>query len=121
MLTLSVKKFFLISNLNLPRCNLRPFPLVLSLVTWEKRPTPVSLQPRLLQTKQLQFSQPILSRLVLQLHHQPHCSSLDRLQQLNVLLVAMGPKLNTVFECGLTSAEYRGTIISLLLLATLLS
>ncbi|KAK4824091.1 hypothetical protein QYF61_010602 [Mycteria americana] len=43
--TLSVKKFFLISNLNLPWHNLRPFPLVLSLVTWEKRPTPTSLQP----------------------------------------------------------------------------
>ena len=38
--TLSVKKFFLISNLNLPWCNLRPFPLVLSPVTSEKRPTP---------------------------------------------------------------------------------
>ncbi|KAK4831211.1 hypothetical protein QYF61_016048 [Mycteria americana] len=43
--TLSVKKFFLISNLNLPWCNLRPPPLVLSLVTWEKRLTPTSLQP----------------------------------------------------------------------------
>jgi len=35
-----VKKFSLISNLNLPWHNLRPFPLVLSLVTREKRPTP---------------------------------------------------------------------------------
>ncbi|KAK4821803.1 hypothetical protein QYF61_003832 [Mycteria americana] len=43
--TLLVKKFFLISNLNLPWRNLRPFSLVLSLVTWEKRPTPTSLQP----------------------------------------------------------------------------
>ncbi|KAK4827080.1 hypothetical protein QYF61_014182 [Mycteria americana] len=43
--TLSVKNFFLISNLNLPWHNLRPFPFVLSLVTWEKRPTPTSLQP----------------------------------------------------------------------------
>ncbi|KAK4813146.1 hypothetical protein QYF61_013111 [Mycteria americana] len=40
LMTLSVNKFFLISNLNLPWCNLRPFPLVLSLVTWEKRPIP---------------------------------------------------------------------------------
>ena len=39
--TLSVKKFFLISNLNLPWCNLRPFPLILSPVTSEKRPTPL--------------------------------------------------------------------------------
>ena len=36
--TLSVKKFFLISSLNLPWCNLRPLPLILLLVTWEKRP-----------------------------------------------------------------------------------
>jgi len=69
-LTLSVK-FFLISNLNLPWCNLRPFPLVLSPVTSEKRPTPltvstlqileesnkVSPQPPLPQTKQPQFLQ----------------------------------------------------------------
>jgi len=37
--TLSVKKLLLISNLNLPWCNLRPFPLVLSPVSSEKRPT----------------------------------------------------------------------------------
>ncbi|NXN36490.1 V1AR protein, partial [Rhinoptilus africanus] len=43
--TLSVKNFFLISILNLPWCNLRQFPLVLSLVTWENRPTPTSLHP----------------------------------------------------------------------------
>ncbi|KAK4810608.1 hypothetical protein QYF61_007345 [Mycteria americana] len=43
--TLSVKKFSLISNLNLPWHNLRLFPLVLSLVNWEKRLTPTSLQP----------------------------------------------------------------------------
>ena len=40
--TLSVKKCFLTSNLNLPWRNLRPFPLVLSPVTSEKRPTPPS-------------------------------------------------------------------------------
>ena len=33
-----VKKFFLIPNLNLPWCDLRPLPLVLLLVTWEKVP-----------------------------------------------------------------------------------
>ena len=38
--TLSVKKFFLISNPNLPWRNLRPLPLILWLVTWQKRPTP---------------------------------------------------------------------------------
>ena len=100
--TLSVKKFFLISNLNLPWCNLRPLPLVLSLVTWVKRPAPASLQapfsnkvspqPPLLQTKQPRFLQPLLIRLVLQIPHQPHCSSLDTLQQLNVLLVVRKSK-----------------------------
>ena len=43
--TLSVKKFFLIYSLNLPWRNLRLLPLVLLLVTREKRPTPASLQP----------------------------------------------------------------------------
>ena len=44
LITLSVKNFFLISNLNLLWCNFRPFPLVLSLVTWEKRLIPTSLE-----------------------------------------------------------------------------
>ena len=39
--TLSVKKSFLIANLNLPLHNLRPFPLVLSPVTNENRPAPL--------------------------------------------------------------------------------
>ena len=38
-ISLSVMKFFRISNLNLPWCNLRLLPLVLLLVTWENRPT----------------------------------------------------------------------------------
>ena len=50
----------------------------------------------LLQTEQSQFLQPLLIRLVLQTLHQPCCSSLDRLQPLNVLLVVGGPKVNTV-------------------------
>lgn len=40
-----VQNFFPISNLNFPWHDLRPFPLVLSLVRWEKRPTPPWLQP----------------------------------------------------------------------------
>ena len=43
--TLLVKKFFLISDLNLPWHNLRPFLLIPWLVTWEKRLTPTSVQP----------------------------------------------------------------------------
>jgi len=45
--TLPVNNFFLLSNLNLPWHNFRPLPLALSLVTWEKRPTPASLKPPL--------------------------------------------------------------------------
>lgn len=48
---LSEMNFSLIPNLNIPWCNLRLLPLVLSLlpgsitVTWEQRLTPTSLQP----------------------------------------------------------------------------
>jgi len=38
--TLMVKNFFLISNLNLPSSSLDPFPLVLSLHTLVKSPSP---------------------------------------------------------------------------------
>ncbi|KAK4825788.1 hypothetical protein QYF61_002372 [Mycteria americana] len=79
--TLSVKKFFLISNLNFPWRNLRPSPLVLWLVTWEKRPTDTHLITTSFQTL-----------------HQLRCPSLDTLQHLNIFLVVRGPKLNTVFE-----------------------
>jgi len=58
----------------------------------------VSPQPPLLQTKQPQFPQPLLIRLVLQTFNQPRCPSLDTLQPLNVLLVVRGPKLNTALQ-----------------------
>ncbi|KAK4817018.1 hypothetical protein QYF61_025938 [Mycteria americana] len=58
----------------------------------------VSPQPPSLQTKQPQFPQLLLIRLVLQTLHQLPCSSLDLLQHLNVSLVVRGPKLNTVFK-----------------------
>ncbi|KAK4827917.1 hypothetical protein QYF61_022365, partial [Mycteria americana] len=58
----------------------------------------VSPQPPFLQTKQPQFPQPLLIRLVLQTLPQLRCPSLDMLQPLNVSLVVRGPKLNTVFE-----------------------
>ena len=79
--TLLENNFFLISNLNLPWHNLRPFPLVLSLLPGEVADphlTMTSLQavveidkvspePPLLQNKQSQFLQPLLMRLVLQI------------------------------------------------------
>lgn len=43
--TLSMRKFFLISNQNFPWWNSRLFPLVLSLVTWEKSPILIWLHP----------------------------------------------------------------------------
>jgi len=52
--------------------------------------------------------------------HQPRCSSPDTVQNLNVLFVVRGPKLNQNLRCGLTSAECKGMIILLLLLATLI-
>jgi len=76
--TPSENNFFLMSNLNLLWCSLRPLPLILSLVAWEKRPTPISLQLpfrellraimsllRLLQTEQSQFPQLLPIRLML--------------------------------------------------------
>ena len=78
-LTTLSEKFFLRSKLNFPSQNLRPLPLVLSLVTQEKRPTPLStvsfqaivekdkvtLEPPLLQIRQFQFPQLLLINLVL--------------------------------------------------------
>ncbi|KAK4813337.1 hypothetical protein QYF61_026500 [Mycteria americana] len=100
--TLSVKKFFLISNLNLPWRNLRPFSLVLSrhpphynLLSGSNK---VSPQPPFLQAKQPQFPQPLPISLVLQTLHQLRCPSLDTLQHLNVSLGVRGPKLNTGFK-----------------------
>ncbi|KAK4824094.1 hypothetical protein QYF61_010605 [Mycteria americana] len=49
-------------------------------------------------TKQPQFPQPLLIRLLLQTLHQLRCPSLHTLQPLNVSLVVGGPKLNTVVD-----------------------
>ncbi|KAK4818041.1 hypothetical protein QYF61_004568 [Mycteria americana] len=79
----------------------------------------VSPQPPFLQAKQPQFPQPLLIRLLLQTLHQLRCPSLDTLQHLNIPLVAGGPELNTVFEVRPHQCRDRGTITSLVLLATL--
>ena len=69
---LSVKKFFLISDLNLPWCSLRPFLLILppvrryqpcsAAITFQvfEEGNKVSPQPPLPQTKQPQFLQSLL-------------------------------------------------------------
>jgi len=86
---LSVKKFFLISNLNFPWCNLRPFPLILppvrrdqpcsAAITFQvfEEGNKVSPQPPLPQTKQPQFLQSLLIGHVLQALHKPCCPSLE--------------------------------------------
>ena len=79
----------------------------------------VPLQPLFLQTKQSQFPQSLLMRLLLLTSHQPCSSSLDTLQQLHVFLVVRGPKMNTVLQVWSHQCKYRGTITSLLWLATL--
>ncbi|KAK4814524.1 hypothetical protein QYF61_021625 [Mycteria americana] len=117
LMTLSVKKFFLISNLNLSWSNLRPFPLVPSLAAVES--DEVSPQPPFLQAKQPQVPQPLPISLVLQTLPQLRCPSLDTLQPLNVSLGARGPTLNTAFEVRPHQCPVQGTITALLLLATL--
>ncbi|KAK4810336.1 hypothetical protein QYF61_019139 [Mycteria americana] len=97
-------------------------PFLLQMILWGVvESDKVSPQPPFLQAEQPQFPQPLPISLVLQILHQLRCPSLDTLQPLNVSLVVRGPKLNTGFNtrCGLISAEYRGMITSLVLLATL--
>ncbi|GAB0175616.1 hypothetical protein GRJ2_000026800 [Grus japonensis] len=60
------------------------------------------------QTKQPQFPQLLLIRLVLQTLHQLHCPSLDMLQHLNVFLVVKGPKLNTALEVRPHQCQIQG-------------
>ena len=90
--TLSVKKFFLTSNLNLPWCNLRPFSLVLSPVRRDlpalavstfqilEESNRVSPQPPFPQTKQPRFLQSLLVRHILQALHKPCFPPLDLLR-----------------------------------------
>lgn len=102
----------------LPWRSLRPFPLVLLLVPWEKRPIPTLLQPPfsctsfqvvvdsskvspespLLWTKQPQFPQLLFLRLVLWTFPQLCCSSLEPFQHLGVFLVVKGLKLSATEE-----------------------
>ena len=119
--TLSQNKFILISNLNLSWCNFRPYPLFLPLVTWEGKEFDchiatisfqeivenykISSDPPLLRTKQTQFPQLMLTRLVLQIPHQLCFPSLDILQGLDVILVVRGQKLNTVQNTSLSTPE----------------
>ncbi|KAK4831212.1 hypothetical protein QYF61_016049 [Mycteria americana] len=78
-----------------------------------KRNTGFEVRP---QTKQPQFPQPLLIRLLLQTLHQLHCPSLDTVQHLNVSLIVRGPKRNTVFE-GTAHAHHRRIATSVTVIA----
>lgn len=106
--TLSVKKFFLTSKLNLFWHNLRPFLITCHLRTENSTLLnatafqviveigKVSFEPLLLQIIQPQFPQFILITLAFWSLHQL-CCSLWTPEQLNILVVR-GPKLSTIFE-----------------------
>lgn len=129
--TLSEKKFFLLSNPNLPWCNFRLVALVLLLVIWEKRLAldlaTTSFQvvvesskvfpELLLQTEQSQLPQSLSIRLVLWNFHQLSYPSLEMLQDFNVFLQNCSPTQHSRYT--LTRAQYRRMITSLVLLTIL--
>ena len=108
--TPSGKKFFIISNLNLSCCNLKPLPFILLLVTWEKRRTPTSFQPPFIEGGNCRGQQGFLwaffspDWIIPVSSAVPHktwapdpsqlcCSSMDTLPALNIFLVVRGSKL----------------------------
>ncbi|KAK4832092.1 hypothetical protein QYF61_020707 [Mycteria americana] len=109
--TLIVKNFFLISNLNLPSCSLKPLPLPCpckkSLSRFLVGPFQVlegcykvSSEPPLLQAEQPQLSQPVFIGEVLQPSDPLHGPPLDSFQQVHVLLMLGAPELNAVLRVG---------------------
>jgi len=112
--TLTVKNFFLISNLKLPSFSLKPFTLALSLHTLVKSPSPsllcplqvlegcykVSPEPALLQAEQPQLPQPVLIAEGLQPSDHLRGPPLDPLQHIHVLLMLRAPELDTVLQVG---------------------
>ncbi|KAJ7410128.1 hypothetical protein WISP_110967 [Willisornis vidua] len=113
-ITLSMNKFFLMSNLNLPWYSLRLCPLILLLVPWEEANTDlattsfqvvvesdkVTPESPFHQTMHLQLPHQLLIRPVLQTLHQLCCTSLDSLEHFNVVPELKDSELAT----GLTSA-----------------
>ncbi|KAK4827238.1 hypothetical protein QYF61_015685 [Mycteria americana] len=78
------------------------------IVFWHVKVAVLSSKNLLLQAKQSQLPQPLLTRLVLQTLHQLRCPSLHTLQHLNVSLVVRGPKLNTGFEVRPHQCQVQG-------------
>ncbi|XP_057887644.1 cell surface glycoprotein 1-like [Melospiza georgiana] len=71
-----------------------------------------------LQAEQPQLPQSLFTWLVFQAPHQPRCPPLDTLKHLNVPPKLRAQNWMQYSRCALTSAEYRGRMTSLLLLAT---
>nr|XP_054483765.1 uncharacterized protein LOC129117232 [Agelaius phoeniceus]XP_054483773.1 uncharacterized protein LOC129117232 [Agelaius phoeniceus] len=133
-LYLSVKSFFLISNLYFPVTHLEAVSSGSVSCCLEKETNPhlatatfqgvvesdkVTPESPFLQAKHPQLPQLFLTGSVFQAPHQPRCPPLDVLQCLNVLPKLRGQNWTQHSRCGLTSAEYRARMTSLLLLATL--
>lgn len=89
--TVSVKKFFLISSLNLPCCNVRSFPFVLSLVACEKRK---SIHGRRLQWK---ISGLLLSELTLVLGYFQHLRKDQRTSKNKQIIISYGASIRSLF------------------------
>lgn len=114
--------------------NLRPLPLVLSLVTWQNRPTLTCLHPPFKQLKRVRRSP--LNLLLLRLNHSNSfsCSSPDLFSRPPTPFPFSGlteaaqcpscserPKTEpSPLRCNLISAQHKGTVTALVLLATLL-
>ena len=91
--TLSEKYYFLTSGLNLPWHRLKPFPLVLSLVTQEKRLTPSSLDyQHLVQTLIINFKTSLINSYRFNIYHGCHL--------LNVLTVKKATAKNARSKIG---------------------
>jgi len=104
--TLTVKNFFLISDLNLPSFSFKLLPLVLSLHTLVKSPSPAFLQSpfrysasSLLHAKKSQLSQPFLTEVFHPSNH--FCGRpLDSLQQAHVFPMLRAPELDAGVQVG---------------------
>ncbi|KAK4815356.1 hypothetical protein QYF61_001344 [Mycteria americana] len=111
--TVIVKKFFLISSLNLPSLSLKPLPLVLSqqaLLKILKGHNKVSPKPSLLQAKPPQLSQPFLTGEVFQPLDHFRGPPLDPLQQLHAFSVLKTPELDTVLQDTVGFLGYECTL-----------
>ena len=102
VITLTVKNFFLLSNLNLPCLSLKPFLLDL------EGHNEVSSKPSLLQAKQAQFSQSFLIGEVLQPSGHLSGLPLDTFQELCIFVLLGAPGLDAVLQRGPQKSQIEG-------------